>query len=858
MSATTTAPEARHTPVMQQYLRIKAAHPDILLFYRMGDFYELFFDDARRAAQLLDITLTARGKSAGEPIPMAGVPFHAVETYLARLVRLGESIALCEQIGDPATSKGPVERQVVRVVTPGTLTDEALLEERRERLLTAIHRSGEHYGIASIDLAAGRCTVLEVLGEEALAGEIERLDPAEVLTAEDDTPAACLSGRPGLRRLPPWHFDLETANRELCTQFGTRDLSGFGCDGLTAAISAAGSLLHYVRDTQRSALPHWRGIRAEQREDSVILDAASRRNLELDENLAGGQRNTLLGVLDKTATPMGSRLLRRWLHRPLRDHATLRQRHHCVGEILNQRVFEAAESELRAIGDLERVLTRIALKSARPRDLTRLKDGLARIPELRRALEPIDSPLMAALIAGAAPQPTVVELIHRAVVEEPPQTTRDGGVIAPGYDSELDELRALSQHADGFLLELEERERARTGISTLRVGYNRVHGYFIEVTRAQAGAVPEDYIRRQTLKSTERYITPELKEFEDRVLSARERALAREKILYEQLLEELTEVLAVLQSLAASVAEIDVLKTLGERADALRLSPPELSDDPGVHIEGGRHPVVEMNRDEPFVANDLTLAPTRRMLIITGPNMGGKSTYMRQTALIVILAHIGSFVPADAAVLGPVDRIFTRIGASDDLAGGRSTFMVEMTETANILHNATERSLVLMDEIGRGTSTYDGLSLAWACAVHLAERIRALTMFATHYFELTALAEVEDGVTNVHLDAVEHGDSIVFMHRVREGAANRSYGLQVASLAGIPSTVVERARIRLEELERQPPAEPPGTAPLVGQLPLFTEAEHPAVTELRSTDPDALSPREALDILYRLKTLASD
>ena len=465
---------------------------------------------------------------------------------------------------------------------------------------------------------------------------------------------------------------------------------------------------------------------------------------------------------------------------------------------------------------------------------------------------------MAALLAGAGPQPAVVELIDRAVVDEPPQTTRDGGVIAPGYDSELDELRALSQHADEFLLALEERERARTGIATLRVGYNRVHGYFIEVTRAQASAVPDDYIRRQTLKSAERYVTPELKEFEDRVLSARDRALAREKILYERLLEELTQVLAVLQALAASVSEIDVLSTLAERADALRLSPPELSESPGVHIEGGRHPVVEMNREEPFVANDLTLAPTRRMLIITGPNMGGKSTYMRQTALIVILAHIGSFVPADAAVLGPVDRIFTRIGASDDLAGGRSTFMVEMTETANILHNATEHSLVLMDEIGRGTSTYDGLSLAWACAVHLAERIRALTMFATHYFELTALAESEDGVTNVHLDAVEHGDSIVFMHRVREGAANRSYGLQVAALAGIPATVVERARIRLEELERQPPRELPGTAPLASQLPLFTEAEHPLVTELSGIDPDTLSPREALDILYRLKTLTSD
>ncbi len=843
---------------MQQYLRIKAEHTETLLFYRMGDFYELFYDDARRAAELLDITLTARGKSAGEPIPMAGIPFHAADAYLARLVRLGESVAICEQIGDPSTSKGPVERDVVRIVTPGTLTDEALLEDRGEQLLVAVQAAGDRFGIASLDLAGGRLAVLEIVGEEALAGEIERLRPAETLVSEEWQAPPCIAERPGLRRQPPWHFEFESAVRALCDQFRTRDLSGFGCDELTVAIGAAGCLMHYLRSTQRSALPHLRAIHPEQREDSVILDAASRRNLELDEDLTGRRGNSLLGVLDRTATPMGSRLLRRWLHRPVRDRSELRQRHHCVGEILEAGVFDGVRDVLRGIGDLERILSRVALKSARPRDLSRLREGLRRVPELASELGTVDSPLLTRLLAEAAPQPQVLDFLARAIVEDPPQTIRDGGVIARGFDAELEELLDLSEHGDRFLMELEQRERARSGITSLRVGYNRVHGYFIEVSRSQSDAVPADYTRRQTLKATERYVTPELKTYEDRALSARERALAKEKALYNQVLDSLVEALPPLQQLARGVSEIDVLNTLAERAHALRLTEPKLTDGPELLIEGGRHLVVEQNRAEPFVANDVSMNPARRMLIITGPNMGGKSTYMRQTALIVIMAHVGSFVPAERAVIGAIDRVFTRIGASDDLSGGRSTFMVEMTETANILHNATERSLVLVDEIGRGTSTYDGLSLAWACAVHLADQVRALSMFATHYFELTALPNQQDGIVNVHLDAVEHGESIVFMHRVKDGAADRSYGLQVAALAGVPAAVVKQAKARLEELERQSVSMPKSSTEGYAQLPLFDALEHPIVTELTNIDPNDLSPRDALDIIYRLKVLANE
>jgi DNA mismatch repair protein MutS len=841
-----------HTPMMQQFLRIKAEFPHMLLFYRMGDFYELFYDDAKRAAELLDITLTARGSSAGEPIPMAGVPYHAVEGYLARLIRMGESVAICEQIGDPAKSKGPVERKVVRIVTPGTVTDEALLEERRDNLICAIAQAKECYGLATLDITSGRFSVQQLDDEESLAAELERLSPVELVVSEEMGNAPSHNG---LTRLAPWHFEYDAAHRLLCQQFGTRDLSGFGCEGLREATSAAGALLHYVQETQRGALPHLHGLSLEQHDEALQLDAASRRNLELETNLGGDNRHTLAGVMDRAATAMGSRLLRRWINRPLRDHHQLRGRQQAIETLLEQRLFDELRDSLRGIGDIERILTRIALKSARPRDLTQLREALRRLPALQQQLDGLDSPQLADIAQRIATYPALHELLANAIIDEPPMLIRDGGVIAEGFDSELDELRAIRENAGQFLLDLEAREREQTGIATLKVSYNRVHGYYIEVSRAQSDKVPVEYVRRQTLKNAERFITPELKAFEDKALSAAERALAREKGLYDELLDTLGSELAPLQQSAAALAELDAINNLTERADSLRLVRPDLSEEPGLDIRGGRHTVVEQVMEEPFIPNDIRFDEARRMLIITGPNMGGKSTYMRQTALIVLLAHIGSFVPAEQATIGPVDRIFTRIGASDDLATGRSTFMVEMTETANILNNATEQSLVLMDEIGRGTSTFDGMSLAWACARHLATQLHAFTLFATHYFELTTLPETLPHCANVHLDAVEHGDNIIFMHSVKEGPANQSYGLQVAQLAGVPREVVQQAKHKLLELE-QSGAGRSEHAPDVEQIPLFEPAQpHPLEEALTLLEPDEMSPREALQALYKLKEL---
>ena len=847
-----------HTPMMQQYLRIKAEHPDTLLFYRMGDFYELFYDDAHKASELLNITLTARGQSAGVPVPMAGVPFHAVDNYLAKLVRLGLSVAICEQLGDPAAGKGPVERQVVRIVTPGTLTDEALLDERRDCLLVALHRIKSICGLAHLDLSGGRFTVAQLHGEAALRNELERLKPAELLIGEDCEPPEGWRQHPGLRRQAPWHFDPASAVRALCAQFGVRDLDGFGCADQPVAVAAAGCLLQYVKNTQRGALPHLTGLRVERHEDSVILDPASRRNLELEQSLSGRHEHALLGVLDRCATPMGGRLLRRWLHRPLRDRAILRQRQDSVRRLLENGGHDYLRGLLRGVGDMERILARIALKSARPRDLIVLADALARLPEVGDYLRRADAALLQQLADRAGTHPDMHALLSRAIVANPPQTLRDGGVIAPGHDAELDELRDLSEHADRYLVELEARERQRTGIANLKVGFNRVHGYYIEVTRAQSQAVPADYLRRQTLKGAERYIIPELQEFERRALRAQEQALAREKALYDALLGQLIARLPGLQASAAALAELDVLADLAERAAALRWNPPELVAEPGIEIEAGRHPVVEQVLDEPFVPNDLKLEPERRrMLIVTGPNLGGKSTFMRQTALIALLAHLGSFVPAERAVIGPIDRIFTRIGASDDLASGRSTFMVEMSEAANILHNATPHSLVLIDEIGRGTSTFDGLALAWACAVHLAQKVRAFTLFATHYFELTRLPDEQAGIANVHLDAVEHGDALVFMHRVQDGPASRSHGLQVAALAGVPPAVIQQARQRLRLLERQMLRKEVTIRPENSQqLSLFCRISHPAVAALAQLDLDTLTPEQALAELARLKSLA--
>ena len=849
-------PQTQHTPMMQQYLRIKAEHPDILMFYRMGDFYELFYDDARRAAGLLDITLTTRGQSAGEPIPMAGVPVHAVEQYLARLVRKGESVAICEQIGDPAASKGPVERQVARIVTPGTLTDETLLADRRDNLLAALHRQDERWGMAVLDLAGGRFTIQEFRGEEALLGELERLRPSEILLGESaGLPGEWRNFR-GIRHLPPWHFEPDSAARQLIAQFGTHDLAGFGCEGMHLAIGAAGSLLQYVKDTQRSALPHLSGMRVEQREDSIILDAATRRNLELEHASSGQAAHTLAGTFDHTATAMGSRLLRRWINRPLRDHQVLRGRHQAVGTLIDDHTHEDLYELLQGIADLERILTRVALHSARPRDLCGLRDSLGCLPGLQALIEQMVDPLVHRLSDQIGTHPGLHDLLAGAIVESPPVLIRDGGVIAPGHDAELDELRALSEHGDQYLLDMEQRERDRTGIATLRIRYNRVHGYYIEVGRTHADSVPGDYQRRQTLKAVERYITPELKAHEDKVLSARERALSREKALYEGLLETINESLQTLTRCAGALSELDVLCTLAERAVTLNLVCPSMDPEPGLQITGGRHPVIEQVLDAPFIRNDLCMQDNRRMLIITGPNMGGKSTYMRQTALIVLLAHIGSYVPAATARIGPFDRIFTRIGASDDLAGCRSTFMVEMTETANILHNASPHSLVLMDEIGRGTSTYDGLSLAWACAIDLVERVRAFTLFATHYFELTRLPESHEDIDNVHLDAIEHEDRIVFLHAVKEGAADRSYGLQVASLAGLPPAVIEQARQRLEVLEQGNAANGTQAGPRP-QLDLFQQPRtNPLEEAMKGLEPDQLTPRQALDILYKLKDIA--
>jgi len=842
-----------HTPMMQQYHRIKADYQDTLVFYRMGDFYELFFDDAKKAAELLSITLTARGNSAGNPIPMCGLPYHAAEGYIAKLIKIGESVAICEQIGDPATSKGPVERQVVRVVTPGTVTDEALLEERQDNLLVAIVFIKKVYGIACLDLTSGRFTLQQVNSSNELLSEVSRLNPAELLSDEDWILPAALKERKGQTRRPFWHFDEESARKLILKQFKTHDLKGFGCEHLAAAISAAGCLLQYVKDTQQSALPHIQGISVENSDDSILLDAASRRNLELDYHPSGQIQFTLLGVLDKTVTAMGSRCLRRWLNRPLRDQILLNNRYDSIDALVANQLYQEIRDLLRSVGDIERISSRVALKSARPRDLLVLRSTFAVLPALQGQLAQADCAILSDLALKMAEQPELLNLLQKAIIDNPPVLIRDGGVIAYGYNQELDDLRDLSQNANQFLLDMESREKENTGIATLRIKYNRVHGYYIEIPRSQSDDVPDTYTRKQTLKNAERFFTTELKEFEDTVLSAKERSLAFEKKLYDELLNAIASVLIPIQQCALALAELDVLVNFAERSQSLSLARPALQQENGLKIEGGRHLVVEQVSDIPFVANDLDFSPDRRMLVITGPNMGGKSTYMRQSALIVLIAHIGCFVPANKMSCGPIDKIFTRIGASDDLTSGRSTFMVEMSETANILHNATANSLILMDEIGRGTSTFDGLSLAWACADYLAKKVQAYTLFATHYFELTSLPEEQSVIHNVHLDAMEHGDKIVFLHAVKEGAASQSYGLQVASLAGVPKTVIEQAKLKLRHLETSAYKEQQ-TEVGSTQLDLFAINEpHPAIELIEKLAPDELTPRQALDFLYALK-----
>ncbi len=851
---------AAHTPMMRQYLGIKAEFPDILLFYRMGDFYELFFDDAREAADLLDITLTARGRSAGQPIPMAGVPFHSADGYLARLARMGRSVAICEQIGDPATSKGPVERRVTRIVTPGTLAEDGLLDPDSESVLAGAHPDGDGWGLSWLNVSSGEFHIRECDSTDALVAELDRIGVDELVAAED---VVIDTGREITRR-PALDFDADLAERFLTEHFGVRDLTGFGIHEVTAGVGAAGAVLRYAQNARRQSLDYIVSVRRFEAGDHVILDQRTRRNLEVDSRLDGRptSRGTVYGALNETRTPMGARLLKRWLAAPLRNADAVRERQRAVLALIDARGAERLQPALREIGDFERIVTRIALGNASPRDLARLRAGLAVWPEIRALVETLDAPSLVRRFADLPPFGEEHDLLCRAVVDQPPATLREGGVIGRGFDEQLDSLRDLTANASGFLSDLESRERERTGIASLKVGYNRVHGYYIETNRAAAAEVPADYIRRQTLKNAERYITPTLKKFEDEALTSQTRALRRERELYGDLLSRLDRSGAALRAAGEAIAALDVLAAFADRADALGLVAPELTDVPGIHIRAGRHLVVEAESGAPFVPNDVDLDAARRMLVITGPNMGGKSTYMRQTALIVLLARIGCFVPATSAVIGPVDRIFTRIGASDDLTSGRSTFMVEMSETADILHNATPESLVLLDEIGRGTSTYDGLALAWSAARHLAVRLRAFTLFATHYFELTALPEEFQGIANVHLDAVEHGADVVFLHIVKEGPANQSYGVQVAKLAGVPEAVLALARTRLARLESQHGRADARQADLFAPQPETaadideeTDEETVLRERLQEIDPDELTPRAALDLVFELRNL---
>ncbi|TYA24720.1 DNA mismatch repair protein MutS [Aggregatibacter actinomycetemcomitans] len=858
----------QHTPMMKQYLQLKAENPDILLFYRMGDFYELFYDDAKRASALLDISLTKRGQSAGQPIPMAGVPYHAVEGYLAKLVQLGESVAICEQVGDPNTAKGPVERQIVRIVTPGTVSDEALLPERQDNLIAAVYQEKDHFGLATLDMTSGRFQVCEPQSPADLQTELQRIAPVELLYCEDFADFQLIEHAKGLRRRPIWEFELKTAIQQLCHQFNTKDLRGFGVEKAILGLCAAGCLLQYARETQRTALPHIQSIYLVQHSENIQLDAATRRNLELTQNLSGGTENTLAAVLDKCVTPMGSRLLKRWIHQPICDVAKLMQRQQAIGTILEQDLAADLQPYLQQVGDMERILARVALRTVRPRDLTRLRTALEQIPYIKNLLAEKTSAKMTAFYQQLGDFSVQFDLLQRAIIESPPVLIRDGGVIAPGYHAELDEWRALADGATCYLEELEQRERESTGIDSLKIGFNAVHGYYIQISQGQAHKAPIHYVRRQTLKNAERYIIPELKTYEDKVLKAKGASLALEKQLYDEIFAQLLPHLSRLQLAGLALAELDVLTNLAERAENLNYVAPTFSEQTGIHIQNGRHPVVEQVLKEPFIANPTELTEQQHFLIITGPNMGGKSTYMRQTALITLMAYMGSFVPADSAVIGPIDRIFTRIGASDDLASGRSTFMVEMTEMANILHQATEKSLVLIDEIGRGTSTYDGLSLAWACAEWLAKKIRSLTLFATHYFELTILPEQVNGIGNIHLDAMEHNDTIAFMHAVQHGAASKSYGLAVAALAGVPQQVIKLAKQKLAQLEK---LSNQNTNQQIQDLRLLNQRQGELAFEsaedenkdmllhmLQELDPDELSPKQALAYLYQLKKMVKN
>ena len=857
---------AGHTPMMRQYLAIKADYPDTLLFYRMGDFYELFYEDAERAAKLLDITLTSRSKSAGLPIPMAGVPYHSIDQYLAKLARQVVSVAICEQIGDPATSKGPVERKVTRVITPGTLTEESLLVDRRENITASLFEFGEHIGIATLEISSGRFNGFQVAGREHLEGELARICAAEILVAEDQ---AHLLESEAQTPLPNWYFETTRAVQVLCDTFATRDLAAFGSDAFPLATRAAGALIQYIRDLHGNDIPHIRGIEYRHDDATILIDAVSRLNLEIERSRSGDNRHTLVALFDRCASPMGARMLRRWFNSPIRDHAILRARHDAIDWLIDNRRYQDFASALKQAGDMERILARVALGSARPRDLTRLRTALGALPAIHGQLTDAPTALLAPLRESLTPQPEILDLLERAVVEDPPSLIRDGGVLRDDYDSGLGESRHLQRDSGAFLLELEHREKQRSGVAGLRIRYNRVHGYYIELPRSRSENVPADYVRRQTIKHAERFVTEELKTFEEKILSAKAAALAREKWLYNQLLEALAPRVSALQDCADGLARLDLLVNFAARAVDLRLVRPTLSDEMTLAIEEGRHPVVEqalnLEKSNGFVPNSIHLDATTQMQLITGPNMGGKSTYMRQIAVITLLAHTGCYLPARAATIGPIDRIFTRIGAADDLAGGRSTFMVEMTEMAHILRNATHRSLVLVDEIGRGTSTFDGLALAWACATDLSRRVGACVLFSTHYFELTALAEQLPGVVNVHLDAVEHGDEIVFMYSVKPGPANQSFGLQVARLAGVPEEVIALSREKLHALEAQYAGNtqaaqthqtiPATPAPQASLFAAPAPEERLIIAKLKALATDETTPRQALDLLYELREL---
>jgi DNA mismatch repair protein MutS len=858
-----------HTPMMQQYLRIKAEHPDTLVFYRMGDFYELFLDDAKRAHRLLDITLTSRGASAGAPIPMAGVPVHAVDVYLSRLVKLGESVAICEQVGEVGATKGPVERKVVRIVTPGTLTESDLLADKSDAVLLAVARLRERFGLAWTALSNGEIGLAEC-GERDLPGWLARIAPAEVLI-DADLPACAgdAAAATTITRRPAWQFDSALGARKLCAQLRVASLGAFGAEDLAAAHAAAAALLSYAEHTQGRALAHVQRLAVQRTSELIDLPPVTHRNLELTRTLRGRDAPTLLSTLDLCVTGMGSRALRQWLTQPLRERRVASDRHDAIATLIAGDVG-AVRAPLRDVADAERIGARIALRQVRPRELAGLRATLLALPRIRTALPGEGSVLLDMLDEALAP-PDAIAALLAAIAAEPAALLRDGGVIAEGHDRELDELRAINRGSDAFLLELEARERARSGIATLRVQYNRVHGFFIEVGQAQAGRVPDDYKRRQTMKNAERFITPELKAFEDKALSAGERALAREKALYDALLDALAPHLEAISALARALAAIDALAALAEQARRADWCRPRFVKEPLIEIERGRHPVVEARLQESgtsFMANDCRLDAKCRMLVITGPNMGGKSTFMRQVALIVLLASIGSYVPAAACRLGPIDAIHTRIGAADDLANAQSTFMVEMTEAAAIVHGATEHSLVLMDEIGRGTSTFDGLALAGAIAHHLHEKNRAFTLFATHYFELTEFPLQHERAKNVHVAAVESGDEIAFMHEIEAGPASRSYGVQVARLAGMPAALLRQARGALERLEAERIARQPQidlfAAPAARATPAALAADPAGAANstlaagVAALDPDMLTPREALDALYRLKALQRD